>query len=116
MIHTENADYELKYTYNAICAYEEKYGRSMLRDLKRDGFAAVRGMVWAGLLHMRQKDGTHISEEQAGTIIEQAIIDGTDVQTIRQEINAAVDSAVFIRRLVELSAERISREKHAGKS
>lgn len=111
VIHTENGDYELKYTYNALCAYEEKFGSSLIRDQRKDGFSAVRSMIWAGLLHVQQPDGTRISVEQAGQIIEQAIIDGTDVVALRGEATQALNDAVFIRRLVELTAERTSRKR-----
>ena len=111
MIHTEKGNYELKYTYNALCAYEEKYGRSLIRDRRKEGFATVRGMVWAGLLYLQQPDGTRMSVEQAGQIIEQAIIDGTDVIALRDEALQAMDDAVFMRRLVEMSQERASRKK-----
>ena len=115
MLHTEKGDYELKFTYNALCAYEEKYGRSMIRDQRRDGFAVVRGMVWAGLQHIRQADGTHITEEGAGEIIEQAILAGADVPEIREQVNSALNEATFIQRLIEKSTEKISRKKQSGK-
>lgn len=102
MLHTEEKDYALKYTFNSMCEYEERYGKMLIAESGKRGMAPIRRLIWAGLLWM--KDGT--TEEKAGEIIESAINAGSDLITIREEIQKAIDEANFITRLTEASARR----------
>lgn len=116
MIHTGKGDYTLKYTYNALCAYEEKYSRSLLPDTRNAGFATLRGIVWAGLLHLNP--ARPMTEEQVGELMEDAIEHGMDVIDIREEINRAIEDATFMQRLTEKTKARMasSREKVSAKN
>lgn len=116
MIRTSNGEYALKYTYNALCAYEEKYGRSLVPDTRKAGFTVLRGLVWAGLLHLNPNNP--MTEKQVGELLEDAVQCGMDILDIRQEINNAILDATFMQRLMEKTNERLtsSREKANVKS
>lgn len=103
MLMTDNGNLTLKYTYNAMAEYEEKFGRSLLLDAKSTTLPVIRRLVWAGLLHYPRGG---FSVQQVGDFIEQAILNGADMLDIQQEIAQAIDNAVFLQRLVEKSAQR----------
>ncbi len=116
MIHTSKCDYTLKYTYNALCAYEEKYNRSLLPDTRKAGFSTLRGLLWAGLLHLNPD--RPMTEQQVGELIEDAVNSGMDVIDIRREIDQAILDATFMQRLMEKTKARVtsSREKESAKN
>lgn len=107
MLMTNIGNLTLKFTYNAMAEYEEKFGRSLLLDAKSTTLPVIRRLVWAGLLHYPRGG---FSVQQVGDFIEQAILNGADMLDIQQEIAQAIDNAVFLQRLVEKSAQRQAKE------
>lgn len=110
MIKTSKGEYALKFTYNAMCEYEERFKRSLLGDLNAPGFAALRGLVWAGLIHIKSPAFTL---SQIGEMIEDAIETGTDLIALREEIIKAIGDATFTRRLAEMTEARHSNREKA---
>lgn len=112
MLHTATKVYQLRFTYNALVEYEEKFQQSLLMDAKRTNMVVLRRIVWAGLLHEKAS----YSLQQAGDIIEAAIEYGADLLDVQAEIAAAIDDAVFLQRLVAKSAERQAQKKQREKN
>lgn len=107
MLITHRGALQLKYTYNALVEYEEKFGRPLLLDAKSATQSVIRRLVWAGLLHYPKG----YSVQEAGNLIEEAIENGADLIDIKEEIAKAIDDSVFLQRLVEKSAKRQAQNK-----
>ncbi len=107
MLMTNSGNLTLKYTYNAMAEYEEKFSRPLLLDAKNTTLPVIRRLVWAGLLHYPRGG---FSVQQVGDFIEQAIMHGADMIDIQNEIAKAIDDSVFLQRLVEKSAQRQAKE------
>lgn len=106
MLKTAKGDYALKYTYNAMCEYEERFHRSLLPDVTKAGFAVLRGLIWAGLIHLNPAHP--MSEKEVGELLESAIECGMDVLDIRKEVTSAIENATFMQRLMEKTDERLT--------
>ena len=104
MLHTSKGDFPLKYTYNAMVEHEERFKTPLLLDAKRTGMVSIRRLIWSGLLHLKR----NLSLDQVGELIEDAILQGSDLFGLQEEIAKAIDDAVFLQRLVETSAKRLA--------
>jgi hypothetical protein len=107
MIHTRHGDFNLKYTYNAMAEHEERFKIPLLADAKRTTLPAIRRLIWSGLIYLKK----HFTLDQAGDMIEDAIMNGDDLVDLQAEIEKAIDEAVFMQRLAEKSAKRLAEEK-----
>ena len=106
MLHTAEKEYELRYDFNAYCDYEERFGRPLLMDMQKDGFAALRALTWAGLA-----GEYHMSLREVGKLLEDCTADGMTAAEIRLEIVRAMNESNFIRRLAERAAEKNMEQK-----
>lgn len=104
MLHTSQGDYALRYTYNALAEYEARFGTALLTDAAEGGFARVRNLVWAGLLDA--KKNPHFTLEEAGALLEDAILQGADMIDLHNAVLEAINDAVFIKGLVTRGKER----------
>lgn len=111
MIKTKETEYTLKYTYNALVAYEDRFKRPLLRDVASTSLSALRGLVWAGLIH--GNPAHPLTENAVGELIENAIEQGMDLVDIRQEVVTALDEATFMQRLAEKTEARLASLKKA---
>lgn len=112
MIHTKYGDFSLKYTYNAIAEYEERFKRSMVADCARVNFHIIRCLLWAGLLYT----GRSFNLNEVGDMIENMIEEGMDLIDIRAEVEKAIDEAVFIKRLAEKTMARQAEKRQGNPS
>lgn len=112
MIHTKFGDFPLKYTYNAIAEYEERFKRNIVADCARVNFHIIRCLLWAGLLHT----GRSFSLNEVGDMIENMIMEGADLVDIREEVEKALDEAVFIKRLAEKTMARQAEKRQGNPS
>lgn len=99
MIKTSNGEYTLKYTYNAMAEYEERFHRDLMGDILNINFGRLRALMWAGLLHLNPN--RPMNEAQVGDIIEDAICAGATQQELMEEVMNAMNNALFIKRLAE---------------
>lgn len=110
-MNTSKGIYTLKYTYNAFCEYENRFGRSLIADISKSGLSPLRGLIWAGLLHMHPQYAPAMTEDQVGDLIEDAICNGANMEILRNEVVEALNTANFIVRLAETGPKKTARSK-----
>lgn len=67
-IELNNKEYELRYDFNAMCAFEDKFGKSISTIITEENFglSATRALLWAGLLQKHKG----ISIQKVGDLIQ----------------------------------------------
>lgn len=94
MILTLNGkDYPLRFSVNALCALEEKTGRS-LDALQGSQMSCVRGLLWCGL----RETLPHVSLEEAGELIDGHLRAGGTLKSVSDALAAALEDACFFPR------------------
>ena len=87
----------MKYDYNAVADLEDMYDTGLfeLLDEKKMGLRTIRALYWAGLKWKEPK----MTLAKAGNIVEQLLVEGTDLEDLTQPIFKALQKAKFIKAL-----------------
>lgn len=84
------SDREIKFGFNAISDLEMHLGKKIHDVLFRGnwGFSELRGLLWAGI-----KNGSKLTPEQTGALIEKYIEDGGKLEDIDAKVTEALVSS-----------------------
>lgn len=65
-IESNGEGYQLNYTVNALCSYEDRFGKDIMAVMSEPTMSNLRGIVWAGLISKHPET----TLEDAGDIID----------------------------------------------
>ena len=94
LVNLSGKEFEIRFDYNSICAIEEKTGKAAqtLFNTEISNFCTIRAFLWGGLRHANKE----MSLEKAGTLIQNWIKDGKEIEDLAFEIGRALaESEVF---------------------
>jgi len=90
---TDGKQYELRFTINALCEFENKYNIGIAEAMTDSkSFYYLRGLLWAGLLANHKA-----TVEQAGEIIDAYLGDGHEFGDLIKMLMEALQAAGFFR-------------------
>ncbi len=99
----------LKFTMNSIAELEDELGLSVDDFEHATGFKAIRGFIWAGLLHTNPK----LKIEQVGVWFDQAA-DESDIVEFRESCTEAVRRAFLLYSGIDPDAEEVEAKPPEG--
>ncbi|MBR6525486.1 MAG: hypothetical protein IKT57_05905 [Clostridia bacterium] len=84
--------YPLRFTVNSVCCLEEQYGKGLHSVLCTD-VLSVRALLWCALLDKNP----HMTLEDAGKVLDEALTHGKDLSYVAGKCADALKDAGFFR-------------------
>lgn len=101
--------YELEFTINSVCAFEELTGKTLIQALSVGGYRSLRVWLMCGLMKNHQ-----VTLKQAGDLIQEYLKTGT-IDDLSAIIGGAVEQAGFLNAQVPQTPKRQSKAKACAK-
>nr|DAJ70350.1 MAG TPA: tail assembly chaperone protein [Caudoviricetes sp.] len=103
--------YELRYSFNALCEFEEKYDIGVSEALaNRKSFYYLRGLLWSGML-AKQK----LTVEQVGDILDAYLQDGHELGDLLKLLTEALQAAGFFHTVGSKSGKKAAAQEKSEK-
>ena len=89
-----NNQYQINYTVNSLCAYEDRFGTDITAILTNPTVVTLRGLLWAGLLDKN----SDLTLEDVGGIMDGYLSGGKMLGDITVLCITALQDAGFFKR------------------